>query len=195
MAQWDNYSTKAAPADSDTMMIKDNAATGKPNKRVPFSGLWDWIVSKLHALTSSSATLTPATDRIIMDKNGTMSRVEPSAAAKYAIETYNGTTLAGVAQSPKAAIDALNSKTALFASGINAANDDANTFINNGLYYVTRFASNLPAEHFGIILVAGLSAARIVQIFFDSVDWTIYMRFYNSGESTPFTAWHQITSA
>ena len=61
MAQWDNYSNKAAPADSDTMMIKDNAATGKPNKRVLFSGLWDWIVSKLANAVISSLTTNPKT--------------------------------------------------------------------------------------------------------------------------------------
>ena len=47
MAQWDNYSQKSTPADTDTLMLKDNAATGKPNKRLLFSGLWTWIVDKL----------------------------------------------------------------------------------------------------------------------------------------------------
>ena len=36
MAAWDDYATKSTPADTDTILIKDNSATGSPNKRVLF---------------------------------------------------------------------------------------------------------------------------------------------------------------
>lgn len=49
MATWDSYTTKATPADNDTLMIKDTA--GGANKRTPFSGVWNWILSKLTAMT------------------------------------------------------------------------------------------------------------------------------------------------
>lgn len=45
MAKWTDYPTKTTPADTDDLMIYD--ATGKANKRVLFSGLWNWIVDKL----------------------------------------------------------------------------------------------------------------------------------------------------
>ncbi|MBU5480877.1 pyocin knob domain-containing protein [Blautia sp. MSJ-19] len=45
MGKWSDYTTKAAPADTDDIMIYD--ATGKANKRVTFTGLWNWIIDKL----------------------------------------------------------------------------------------------------------------------------------------------------
>ena len=45
MAKWTDYPTKTTPADTDDLMIYD--ATGKANKRVLFSGLWNWMVNKL----------------------------------------------------------------------------------------------------------------------------------------------------
>lgn len=61
MAQWDNYSQKSTPADTDTLMLKDNAATGKPNKRLLFSGLWTWIVDKLTNATINALQTTTKT--------------------------------------------------------------------------------------------------------------------------------------
>lgn len=45
MAKWTDYPTKTTPVDTDDIMIYD--ATGKTNKRVLFSGLWNWMVDKL----------------------------------------------------------------------------------------------------------------------------------------------------
>lgn len=45
MAKFNEYTQKATPADSDTLMIYDAAA--KANKLSPFSGIWNWIVGKL----------------------------------------------------------------------------------------------------------------------------------------------------
>ena len=61
MAQWDSYSQKSTPADTDTLMLKDNAATGKPNKRLLFSGLWTWIIDKLTNAVINNLTTTPKT--------------------------------------------------------------------------------------------------------------------------------------
>lgn len=45
MAKFNEYSSKVAPEDADTLMLYD-AAT-KSNKLSPFSGIWNWIVGKL----------------------------------------------------------------------------------------------------------------------------------------------------
>lgn len=45
MAGWDSYTQKSTPADADTLMIKDTS--GGANKRTPFSGVWNWILTKL----------------------------------------------------------------------------------------------------------------------------------------------------
>lgn len=56
MANWDNYTQKSAPEDADTLMIKDTA--GAANKRTPFSGVWNWIVSKLTSAVISQLETT-----------------------------------------------------------------------------------------------------------------------------------------
>ena len=109
MPRINTYSDNASIENDDKLLTYDTHGTA--TKLTAFSTIWNWIVSKLHALTSSSAALTPSTDRVLMDKNGTMTRVEPAAVAKYGIETYNGSTIAGSAQTVKSALDTLNSKT------------------------------------------------------------------------------------
>lgn len=47
MANWDSYTKKSTPEDADTLMIKDTS--GAANKRTPFSGVWNWIKSKIEA--------------------------------------------------------------------------------------------------------------------------------------------------
>ena len=43
--QWSEFTTKDKPADTDELMALDTS--GKANKRVKFSGIWDWIVDKM----------------------------------------------------------------------------------------------------------------------------------------------------
>ena len=42
---WKDYLEKSKPADTDELMALD--ATASANKRVKFSGIWDWIVDKM----------------------------------------------------------------------------------------------------------------------------------------------------
>jgi len=108
MPRINQYTDNTTIENDDKMLTYDTQ--GAATKLTAFSTIWNWIVSKLHALTSSSAALTPSTDRVLMDKNGTMTRVDPASVAKYGIETYNGSTIAGSAQTVKSALDTLNSK-------------------------------------------------------------------------------------
>lgn len=43
--QWSEFTTKDKPADTDELMALDTTASA--NKRVKFSGIWDWIVDKM----------------------------------------------------------------------------------------------------------------------------------------------------
>ncbi len=60
MPAWNSYSLKTTPADTDTVMIKDNEASGNPNKRVQFSNLWDWIMSKNYSFSTGASTIAGA---------------------------------------------------------------------------------------------------------------------------------------
>lgn len=44
MGKWTDYGMKSAPTNADNVMIYD--AGTKANKRVTFSGVWDWIVNR-----------------------------------------------------------------------------------------------------------------------------------------------------
>ena len=115
MPRINSYTDNTTIENDDKMLTYDTQ--GAATKLTSFSTIWNWIVSKLHALTSSSAALTPSTDRVVMDKNGTMTRVEPAVVAKYGIETYNGSTIAGQAQTVKSALDSLNSNSTIIYTG------------------------------------------------------------------------------
>lgn len=60
MPAWNSYSLKTTPADTDTVMIKDNEASGNPNKRVQFSNLWNWIMSKKYSFSTGASTIAGA---------------------------------------------------------------------------------------------------------------------------------------
>lgn len=60
MPAWNSYSLKTTPADTDTVMIKDNEAPGNPNKRVQFSNLWDWIMSRNYSFSTGASTIAGA---------------------------------------------------------------------------------------------------------------------------------------
>lgn len=109
MALWDDYAVKSTPEDTDTLMMKDNSEVDGPNKRVLLSGLFTWLQNKIHSLAVSSATHSE-TDKLIMDRNGTIARVDYSTLAKAIIEQYAGSTLAGTSQSLQVAIGALNDR-------------------------------------------------------------------------------------
>ena len=78
MPAWNDYSTKDSPNNTDTLMIKDETGTGKPNKRLSFANL-----------------------------------------AKFIIEKYTGSTIGGVAQSIKAAVDTITNKLPYNVGNIN----------------------------------------------------------------------------
>lgn len=67
MGKWTDYGIKSAPANADDVMIYD--AIAKANKRVTFSGVWNWIVDRLanaviSKLTTSSKTVIGAVNEL-----------------------------------------------------------------------------------------------------------------------------------
>lgn len=72
MPAWGSYSFKeAAPADTDTLMIKDNATTDRPNKQLSFSWLWNWVMSKTYAFTQGTKTIPAAINELNSGKANT----------------------------------------------------------------------------------------------------------------------------
>lgn len=107
MPRINTYTDNTSIEDDDKLLTYDTQ--GAATKLTAFSRIWTWVQAKFHALSTSS-TAWNSNDKMIVDRNGTIARVDASIPAKNIVETYNGSTLAGSAQSVKTAIDALNSK-------------------------------------------------------------------------------------
>lgn len=69
MPKWSEYTQKSTPADADELMLYD--ASAKVNKRVLFSGIWNWILGKVNnrlawtsagIITGAVADLSKATE-------------------------------------------------------------------------------------------------------------------------------------
>lgn len=110
MPRINTYTDNTSIEDDDKLLTYDTQ--GAATKLTAFSRIWTWIQSKIHAITASTSAWTASNDKVVVDRNGTLSRIDYSILAKAIVESYNGSTLAGSAQAVKTAIDALNSKTA-----------------------------------------------------------------------------------
>lgn len=67
MPKFDDYTQKNAPEDNDITLILDK--TANVNKKTPFSGVWNWIVSKLTSavisqLETTNKSIVPAINEL-----------------------------------------------------------------------------------------------------------------------------------
>lgn len=67
MAKFDDYTQKNTPEDNDITLILDK--TANVNKKTPFSGVWNWIVSKLTSavisqLETTNKSIVPAINEL-----------------------------------------------------------------------------------------------------------------------------------
>ena len=84
--QWSEFTTKDKPADTDELMALDTS--GKANKRVKFSGIWDWIVDKMATavmskLETQNKTLIGAVNEINGKSNHNIPRLVPKDITSY----------------------------------------------------------------------------------------------------------------
>ena len=84
--QWSEFTTKDKPADTDELMALDTS--GKANKRVKFSGVWDWIVDKMATavvskLETKNKTLIGAVNELNSKSNHNIPRIVPKDITSY----------------------------------------------------------------------------------------------------------------
>lgn len=94
MPSWGSYSSKNSPANTDTLMIKDNVEAGNPNKQLSFLNLWNWVMSKTYAFTQGTKSIPAAINEL-----------------KTATETDSTLSTSGKAADAKAAGDSINTLT------------------------------------------------------------------------------------
>lgn len=89
---WKDYLEKSKPGDADELMALDTTASA--NKRVKFSGIWDWIVDKMATavmskLDTQNKTLIGAVNELNSKSNHNIPRLVPKDITSY----YNDGTL------------------------------------------------------------------------------------------------------
>ena len=75
---WKDYLEKSKPADTDELMALDTTASA--NKRVKFSGIWDWIVDKMATavmskLETQNKTLIGAVNELNSNGNAVVQKI------------------------------------------------------------------------------------------------------------------------
>lgn len=146
---------------------------------------------QIHDLTRQN----PATgSQLVFDTGSATYKALVSDVAKVIMEQYNGTTLAGSAQTPKAAIDTLNGNlTTLQMRYLNAASDDLDALYNTsdtGFYLTGSGTAHSPYNYAGLIVIARNGTA--FQIVFPSGSSNQVMLRARSGNPLTWTAWRAI---
>ena len=180
MAQYDSYQNKQTPADADSVLICDSATT--KNKQTLFSGIYNWLQAKIHALTASTSAW-GSYDKVLVDRDGTLARIDYSLLAKAIIEEYSGSSLAGVSQSVKAVLDSpMNIPTSI------PSNSDLDDYHASGSFYCSSSTiggtlSHNPAGSNSFILIVlkrgANNTGHVTQIVYTSNK--SFTRIYSSG--------------
>ena len=180
MAIWTNYTSKSTPADNDTLLEYD--ATGRALKQTPFSGVYNWLQAKIHALTASTGAWAASTDKLLTDRNGTLSRIDYSVLAKAIVEEYAGSSVAGANQAIKTALDSLNSNTLPYTTMILLLDRDLNTWLLSGKYIQVGTNNCTPENHYPVSKIGILEVMsyptdteRIIQRY-TTFDGEVYIR-------------------
>lgn len=142
---------------------------------------------RIFNLTKKTGNLS-SNDFFGVDNGSTVNKIDYNALAKTIIEQYTGSSLAGSAQSVKAALDALNSK---WHKNINA-DQDLNNLTDIGLYdcqtgAIAQTLSNCPASS-NFVMQVYLKGSYHTQLIIDGTN--IYIR---SQISSGWQRWYKLT--
>ena len=150
---------------------------------------------RIFNLSNKSGSLT-SSDKFVLDNGTNVMKIDYNALAKAIIEQYTGSTLAGSAQSVKAALDALNSKTLASLGTSIPVNSNLNGYTSPGRYYAgdTTGITNVPvanATAIDLLVFPRASAGRTWQIcFIYRTSPSVYIRAMKS--ASEFTDWIQV---
>lgn len=148
---------------------------------------------RIKDLTTKTGNLSSA-DQFVSDNGTAVTKIDYTALAKAIIEQYNGSTLAGSAQSVQTALNSLNSKSMTYTYAETSGSFLSwitSTFTANGSYYVVIATNNtegLPIAGTGIALVQRRNADVYVQAFVNATGQPSYENRYIANR---WTGWVQ----
>lgn len=150
---------------------------------------------RIFNLTKKTGNLS-SNDFFGVDNGSTVNKIDYNALAKTIIEQYTGSSLAGSAQSVKAALDALNSNRSKVP--VSGSVNDLDSAVGTGsyilsIYNYTNSANNKPSSAGGRLLVIGIPT-YFTQVAFPnaSTDTSCFMRNYGA---SGFTGWREVSFA
>ena len=195
MPKINTYTDNATIEDVDAVLTYDPAGSGA-TKLTTFGRIATWVSTKLAGLAKK--TTISSADQILMVNGSTANRIDYNVLAKAILEEYAASTLAGSAQSVKAALDQ-----SLTAAGTSITN--LNTATTPGSYRIGEMSAAVNAPE--SVTVSGFSAqlcvvyrgttARVQQILLvyrgTTLTPTIFYRV-QTGETT-WSDWVDMTLA
>ena len=115
--------------------------------------------------------------------------------AKYVIETYNGSSVAGSSQSVKDALDSLNSKSLSYRGALTSS-DDCDTLTQGVYTFNLSLPQNVPSGvQYGTLIVIEGAASGIVYNFqlLSTSGRGLYYRRKQGSAGDGFAAWVKVT--
>lgn len=145
---------------------------------------------------TSITTVAAADFARIVTSAGASVKATAANLAKYIVETYNGSTVAGSAQSVKSALDSLNSNS-MTVKSILSSSDDLNDLTNGVYIWATARPQNIPvSENYGLVIVfEGNQGGTYYNFQFCSLSSRrLYYRRKQGDASGSFAAWSLVTA-
>jgi len=185
MPKINTYTDNATIEDVDAVLTYDPSGSGA-TKLTTFARIASWVSAKLAAL--GKKTTISSADQILMVNGSAAARIDYNVLAKAIIEQYAGSTVAGSAQSVKAALDALNSnkvgKGGLLTSSLDA-------MFTPGIYWVRKAQASgvQPVYDFYMLVVESTGYSdTATQIAYNMDNAVSSSRIYANGN---WSAWER----
>lgn len=158
---------------------------------------------QIHELATKSGNLS-SSDFLVVDNGTVTAKIDYTKLAKAIVEQYNGSTLAGSAQTLQNALNGLNTNTENMytktGTVISSDGEDLNTYWTMGKYYCQSSAraqtlQNCPTDAGFSLYVIRRTTGGGTQLIEDNVG-ELYIRYNNTnGSTTAWQPWRSITKS
>jgi len=158
---------------------------------------------QIHELATKSGNLS-SSDYFVTDNGTVTAKIDYTKLAKAIVEQYNGSTLAGSAQTLQSALNGLNTNTENMYTKVGTViasdGEDLNTYWTMGKYYCQSSAraqtlQNCPTNADFSLYVIRRTTSGATQLIEDNVG-ELYIRYSNtSGSTTAWQPWRSITKS
>ena len=152
---------------------------------------------QIHELATKSGNLS-SSDFLVVDNGGVTAKIDYTKLAKAIVEQYNGSTIAGSAQTLQSALNGLNTNKVSFKATVRTGGDLLDESLTEGFYYIQGASANFPNDsvnHSGYLTVktkkGGESVFRIHE-YQPYNEGTVYVNMLQNSQT--WTGWKALPS-